>query len=69
MLHLWSRLYAHALLRESRIFPGIELHDKSPGYSYFGSADIWNGGYCGQPVCVKVIRTRDRAPLVKIEEV
>ena len=66
---LWLRLYAHALLRESRIFPDIELCDESPGYLSNGFADIWKGYYHGESVCVRVIRTQDPTPLTKIKKV
>ena len=69
MLNLWLRLYAHALLRESGIFPGIELCDQPPDCVYNGFADIWKGNYRGRSVCVKVIRTQDRTPLRDIEKV
>jgi len=69
MLNLWLRLYAHALLRESRIFPGLELCDEPPDCVHNGFADIWMGDYCGELVCVKVIRTQDRTPLREIEKV
>jgi len=69
ILNLWLRLYAHALLRESRIFPGIELCDKPPGCLRNGFADIWKGDYRGEPVCVKVIRTTNQIPLRGIENV
>ena len=68
-LNIQLRLYAHALLRESQIFPGIELRDESPDCSYNGFADIWKGEYHGEPVCVKVIRTRNPTPLMKIKNV
>jgi len=69
MLNVWLRLYAHALLRESRIFPGVELHDEHLDCVHNGFADIWKGDYRGKPVCVKVIRTQDRTPLREIEKV
>lgn len=69
MLHLWLRLYAHALLRESQIFPGLELYDESPGCSRNGFADTWKGTHCGELVCIKVIRTQDWAPLMNIGKV
>lgn len=67
--NLWLRLYAHALLRESRIFPGIKLRDESPGFLQHGFADIWKGDYRGKPVCVKVIRLRDPTALMEIGDV
>ena len=69
MLDPWLRLHAHALLRESRIFPGIKLYDEVPDCSCHGFADIWKGDYRGELVCVKVVRTRDRARLMEIEKV
>lgn len=69
MLSPWLRLYAHALLRETRIFPGMELRDESPGCSHNGFADIWKGDHHGEPVCIKVIRTRKSIPLEKIKKV
>jgi hypothetical protein len=39
--HLWFRLYTHALLLESRIFPDMELDDESPDYIPFGFVDTW----------------------------
>ena len=69
ILNLWLRLYAHALLRESRIFPGLELCDESPDCLRYGFADIWKGNYRGEPVCVKVIRTQNQTPLMEIERV
>ena len=68
-MDLWLRLYAHALLRESQIFPGIELSDESPDCLRNGFADIWKGDYHGESVCVKVIRTKRRDPLIEIERV
>ena len=52
----WTRLLAHALLRGSRIFPGLELSDNPPDYTFRGLTDIWRGEYHGKPVCVKVAR-------------
>ena len=69
ILNLRLRLYAHALLRESRIFPGIELCDRSPDCLRNGFADIWKGEYHGEPVCVKVIRTENQTPLMEIKRV
>lgn len=68
-LDLWLRLYAHALLRESKIFPNINLDDWPQDYKLLGLADIWRGDYRGEPVCVKVIRTQDRIPLTRIKAV
>ena len=69
MMHLWLRLYAHALLRGSRIFPGIELYDDSPGCSCNSFTDTWKGVYRGEQVCVKVIRARDHTRSVELEKV
>jgi len=69
MLNLPLRLHAHALLRESLVFPGIELCDESPDCSPNGFADIWKGDYHGQSVCIKVIRTQDSTALLKIKSV
>jgi hypothetical protein len=54
-VHLWFRLYTHALLLESRNFPSIELCDESLDYTPFGFADIWKGNYLGGPVCIKAV--------------
>jgi len=69
MSELWLRLYAHALLRESRLFPDIVLCDESPSYLCDGFTDIWKGDYRGESVCVRMIRTQDPAPLTKIKKV
>ena len=69
MLDLWLRLYTHALLRESRIFPHVELSDEPPDCLCSGFADIWNGQYHGELVCIKTIRTMRCASLTKIEKV
>ena len=63
---LWLRLYAHALLLESRIFPNVELHDESLDYMPTGFADIWKGNHHGEPVSIKAIRTQD---LVRLKEI
>jgi hypothetical protein len=63
------RLYTHALLLESRIFPNVELCDESPDYTPYGFADIWKGSYHGEPVCIKAIRTLDAARLRGIRNV
>ena len=65
----WTRLLAHALLRESRIFYGLELCDKPPGYTPRGFTDIWKGEYNGELVCVKVIRGRKLTFLREVERV
>ena len=53
---LWIRLLTHALLRGSRIFPGLELCDKPPDYTPKRFTDIWKGEYHGEPVCIKVVK-------------
>ena len=63
------RLYAHALLRGSHIFPNIELCDESPDYDPFGFTDVWRGNYRGDQVCIKAIRTRDTSSLAMIKRV
>jgi len=68
-LNIWLRLYSHALLLGSQTFPGIELFDESPGCSPNGFVDIWKGDYHGKSVSVKVIRTQDQTPLIKIKKV
>ena len=65
----WLRLYAHALLRESRIFLDIELCDESLDCVRNEFVDIWKGDYRGEPVCVKVIRSQDLTILMEIEKV
>jgi len=65
----WTRLLTHALLRGSRIFPGLELCDKPPDYTPLGFTDIWKGEYHGKPVCVKVVRGQDLTSLGKVEGV
>jgi len=52
----YTRLLAHAFLRGSRVFPGLELYDTPPDYAHDGFTDIWKGTYHGEPVCVKVVR-------------
>jgi len=59
----------HALLRGSRIFPGLELCDKPPEYTPDGLTDIWKGEYHGEPVCVKVVRGRFLSDLRETERV
>jgi hypothetical protein len=66
---LWHRLYTHALLLESQIFPSIELTDDTPRYIPTGFTDIWKGKFNGQSVCVKAIRTWDLHYLKAIENV
>ena len=65
---LWFRLYTHALLRESRILPNLELYDESPGYSCDGFADTWKGNYRGELVCIKAIRLGNQVRLREIEK-
>jgi len=65
----WYRLYAHALLRGSDIFPNVKLCDESPDYEPLGFMDIWKGNYRGDQVCIKAIRIRDTAPLEEIKKV
>ena len=55
---LWFRLYVHALLLESRIFPNVELCDESPEYVSHGFTDTWKGNHRGELVCIKAIRLR-----------
>jgi hypothetical protein len=69
VFRLWFRLYTHALLRDSRIFPNVELNDESLEYVPAGFADIWKGNYRGEPVCIKAIRTQDPIRLKEIERV
>ena len=52
----WARLLIHALLRGSRIFPGLELCDDPPNYTSVGFTDIWKGEYHGELVCIKATR-------------
>ena len=63
----WFRLYVHALLRGSRIFPGVALHDDSPDYTSIGFADVWKGNYRGNPVFIKAIRTQKKLNLNRIK--
>jgi hypothetical protein len=58
-LRLRFRPYTHALLRESRIFPDVELCDKSPDSTPYGFADICKGNYHEEPVYIKAMRTQD----------
>jgi hypothetical protein len=66
---MWLRLYTHALLLESRIFPDIELCDESPDYMPTGFTYIWKGIYRGEPVCIKAIRAQDPTRLREIGSV
>jgi len=63
------RLYAHALLHGSHIFPGIELLNESPDYEPRGFMDVWRGNYHGRQVCVKSIRIRNTTHLKEIKKV
>lgn len=65
MRDLWIRLYVHALLRGSRVFPGLELCSGSPGYEPLGFTDIWKGRYHGSEVCIKTIRTPTNLEKIK----
>ena len=65
----WTRLLTHALLRESRIFPGLELCNEPLDYTLPGFTDIWKGEYHGEPVCVKAVRRRDPSYLGDVEQV
>jgi hypothetical protein len=56
--HLWTRIYAHALLLESRIFPYIRLDDESPDYLPFGFVDTWKGNDFGRPVYIKAVQIK-----------
>jgi hypothetical protein len=67
--YLRFRLYALALLYESRIFPNLELCDESLFYSDDGLTDLWRGYYGGELVCIKAIRTRDQTHIREIESV
>ena len=66
---LWFRLYAHALLCESRIFPDVELCDESPDYMATGFTDIWKGNYHGELVCIKAVRAQYQTDLKEVESV
>ena len=66
---LWRRIYTHALLLDSQIFPSIELSDESPEYTLSGITDFWKGIYRGEPVCIKAIRTQDPIRLKEIKRV
>ena len=69
MRDLWIRVYAHAFLRGSHVFPGVELHKESPEYESLGFVDVWKGKYHGNLVCIKAIRTRKKDNLGKIKKV
>jgi len=66
---LETRLFTHALLRGSRIFPGLELYDHTPDYTPLGFTDIWKGEYHGDPVCVKVVRGKRLNCIREVERV
>jgi hypothetical protein len=66
---MWFRVYAHSLLRESRIFRDIELRDDSPDYMPTGFTDTWKALYRGKLVCIKAMRTHEPARLKEIERV
>jgi len=59
----------HALFRGSRIFPGLELCDNHPDYTFRGLTDTWRGEYHGEPVCVKVVRAQLLRDLRVVERV
>ena len=63
------RLYTHALLLESRIFPNLELCDEVPDCTACGFADTWKGSYHGKLVSIKAIRSGNPARLREIERV
>ncbi|KAF9649115.1 kinase-like protein [Thelephora ganbajun] len=66
---LWIRLHVHALLRGLPVFPNVELWDGSLDYDPLGFVDIWKGNLHGDSVCIKVIRTRNKAHLKKIKQI
>jgi len=65
----WFRLYAHALLRGSHIFPDVELCDESTDYNPLGFTDVWKENYHGDQVCIKAIRIRNASRLEIIQRV
>ena len=69
MTRLWVRLRTHALLRESRIFPDVELCDELLDSMPYGFTDMWRGNYHGELVCIKAIRAQDPAHLKEIKSV
>ena len=81
MRDLWIRLHVHALLRGSHVFDGVELFPDArpsttakwsttpPDFEPYGFVDVWRGNYRGNPVCIKAIRTRNKANLRKIKKV
>jgi hypothetical protein len=69
MFRLWLRLYTHALLLDSQIFPNTTLCDEYLGYTPSGTPDTWKGNRHGVPVCIKAIRTQDLMCMNKIKGV
>ena len=69
MQSLWTRVYVHALLRGSLIFPDVELSTGPPDFDPLGLVDVWKGSYHDNPVCIKAIRTRRKPSLEKIKKV
>ena len=69
MESLWTRVYVHALLRGSHVFPGVELSTGPPDFDPLGLVDVWKGNYRGNPVCIKAIRMRNKSKLEKIKKV
>ncbi|KAF9649121.1 kinase-like protein [Thelephora ganbajun] len=67
MQDLWIRLYVHALLRGSHVFPGVELWNDSPDYDSLGFVDTWKGSLHEDLICIKAIRTRSMTNLEKIK--
>ena len=65
----WTRLLTHALLRGSRIFPGLELRNWPPDYTLAGFTDIWKGEYSGELMCVKVVRGQELTGLREVKGV
>ena len=65
---LWIRIYVNALLRESRVFPDIELSTQSLDFDPLGFVDGWKASYYGRPVCIKAVRTRNKFDLEEIEK-
>ncbi|KAF9789587.1 hypothetical protein BJ322DRAFT_546243 [Thelephora terrestris] len=72
MRDLWIRLFVHALLRGSYIFTDLQFPEppaESPTFEPSGFIDVWRGKYHGNPVCIKFIRTRNKANLRKIKKI
>jgi uncharacterized protein Usg len=67
--YMCFRLYTHALLRESQIFPNVELCDEFPDCTPDGFADTWKGNSDGELVSIKAIRTQDPIRLREVEKV